>query len=78
MMTDIKIDLRVEKPDQASEDLFILQKTVSQNNLLKNLNMNYLIYEDFKLKSIDIDKMKKICVDIIKKNYITVDCYHVD
>jgi hypothetical protein len=49
MMTDIKIDLRVEKPDQASEDLFILQKTVSQNNLLKNLNMNYLIYEDFKL-----------------------------
>jgi len=29
MMTDIKIDLRVEKLDQSSEDLFILQKTVS-------------------------------------------------
>ena len=57
-MTDIKIDLRVEKPDQQSEDLFTLQKTVSQNNMLKNLNMNYLIYEDFKLQSVDIDKMK--------------------
>ena len=33
--------------------------------------MKYLIFEDFNLKSSDIDKFKKVCMNRIKTDYIT-------